>query len=78
MDLQPHLAQAAYQLPSNPSSSHLFGEGIMEILGLEEDYASKKQTRQLNQAVLRHLSSKGGARPKQPQFQGQRCRGGPI
>ena len=42
MDLQSHLAQAAYQLPFDPSGSRLFGEGIMEILGLEEDYASKK------------------------------------
>ena len=48
MDLQPRLAQAAYQLPFDPSGYRLFGEEITEILGVEEDYASKKQMRQLN------------------------------
>ena len=43
MDLQPHLTQAAYRLPFDPLGSRLFGKGIMEILGLEQDLSSKKQ-----------------------------------
>ena len=48
----------------------------MELLGLEEDMAIKKYTKQFNQVLERQLSSKGGTRPKQPQSQGQCGRGG--
>ena len=67
LDLQPHLSLATYRLPFGRSGSRLFGEGILELLGLEEDLMSKKHTRALSQAMIRQFSSpRGGALPKQP------------
>ena len=77
MELQTHLAQATYQLLFGHSGSRLLGEVISEILGLEEDYVSKRHSRQLSQMALKQLSSKGRAPPKQPQSQGQ-CGKGPV
>ena len=64
LDLQSHLSLAAHRLPFEASGSRLFGEGLAELLGLEEDMATKKHTMQLSQAMIRQFSSKGGARPK--------------
>ena len=71
LSLQPHLAQAAYRLPFGPSGSHLFGEGLVSILEMDEELSTKKHTRQLSQAILKQFSGGGGARPKTSPAQSQ-------
>ena len=68
MELQSHLSQAAFQLPLDPSGNHLFGEGLAEILALNEDYVSKSHTRHIEQALVKAISSKQ-ANPKQAHSQ---------
>ena len=74
LSLQPHLAQAAYRLPFGASGSHLFGEGLVPILEMEEGLTNKKHIRQLNQVILKQFSGGGEARPKSSSAQSQRGR----
>ena len=74
LNLKPHLAQAPYRLPVGPSGSHLFGEGLVPLLEMEEELSTKKHTRQLSQAMLKQFSGGGGARSKTPQAQSRRGR----
>ena len=45
-ELQPHLLQAAYQLPFDQSGNWLFGEGLAGVMALNDDYVSKRHTQQ--------------------------------
>ena len=56
MELQPHLTKAAFQLPFDPTGNHLFGEGLSEILALNEDYILKRHTRRMEQALVKTIS----------------------
>ena len=52
-ELQPHLLQAAYQLPFDPS-----GEDLPDMLALNECYLLKRHARQLDQVILKQLATK--------------------
>ena len=67
-DMQPHLIQAAYQLPFDQANNHLFGEELAGVLALNDAYVSKRHTRQLHQTIMKQLSTKS-TKPKQPQGQ---------
>ena len=64
-EIQPHLLQAAYQIHFDQSGNRLFGEGLAIAMALNDDYVSKRHTQQLDQVILKQLSTKS-TRTKQP------------
>ena len=60
LELQPHLAQAAYQLPFDASGAFLFGDGLKEILQLGEEFLTKKHTRTVEKALVKAIAKPVG------------------
>ena len=58
LEFQPHLLQVAYQLPFEQSGNQLFGERLANIMAFNDDYLSKRHMRQLDQVLLKQLSTK--------------------
>ena len=69
LDMQTHLKQAAYQLPCDQDHNHLFGEGLDDVMALNDAYVSKKHTRQLHQMLIKQLLTKSNRLKQQPQQQ---------
>ena len=53
----------------DPTGNHLFGEGLNEILAINEDYISKKHTRRVEQALVKAILLKPAHSKQSPQGQ---------
>ena len=60
LELQSSLRNSAYQFPFSQAGTQLFGEGLKEILALNEQLSTKGYTCTVERAVVKALS-KGSA-----------------